>query len=124
MSGKVDIGCDEFYYHLYSTGDAYPGGGIDVKAVGAPGMPVTLALGASVLDPPVSTQYGDLFLPLPPLGAWNIGAIPATGILSRPSVVPSFWSPGSEHPLQACRAVRTRASRIFFFSRWPRRNLR
>ena len=28
-------------------------------------------------------------------------AIPGDGILSRPSVVPSFWNPGSEHPLQA-----------------------
>ena len=35
--GTVDMGADEFYTHLYWTGDATAGGNIEVKLVGLPG---------------------------------------------------------------------------------------
>jgi len=40
--GDVDMGADEFWYHLYPTGAVKPGGAIDVKIAGQPGKPVLL----------------------------------------------------------------------------------
>ena len=39
--GTVDMGADEFYYHLYSMGDVIPGGSIEMKVIGSPSAPVT-----------------------------------------------------------------------------------
>ncbi len=99
--GTVDIGADEFYYHLYSVGDAIPGSPIDIKVVGIPGLPTLLALGTGIQDPPQSTQHGDLWLTMPLAKKWQLGAIPSTGILTHTATVPSGWPSGSTHPFQA-----------------------
>jgi hypothetical protein len=99
--GTIDMGADEFWYHLYCTGDPVPGGTITVKTVGGPGMPVLLALGSGIQDPPIPTPYGDLFLQFPLLGNWPLGNIPSDGILPIPAMVPPTWVPGDAHPFQA-----------------------
>jgi hypothetical protein len=99
--GTVDMGADEFYYHLYSTGDVLPGSPINIKVVGAPGFPAFLGLGTGIQDPPQSTPHGDLWLKMPLAKSWQLGAIPWTGILSITKNVPSGWPSGSQHPFQA-----------------------
>ena len=80
--GTVDMGADEFHPHLYHMGTVTPGGKIQVKVVGNPGVaPVTLALGKGIQDPPQSTPYGNLYLVLPPLQKFNLGSIPSTGVV-------------------------------------------
>jgi len=100
--GTVDMGADEFYYHLYQAGDVTPGAFIDVKVIGAPGMtPVTLALGSGIQDPPQSTPYGNLYLVLPTVKTFNLGGIPSTGVLLVPATVPTSWQTGEEYFFQA-----------------------
>lgn len=98
---SVDIGADEFYFHLYHTGDVIPGAQIDLRVVGGPGMPVLLAMGSGIQDPPLPTQYGDLYLPYPFMGMWTLPPIPGSGVLILPVTVPAFWNPGEEYPFQA-----------------------
>jgi len=100
--GAVDMGADEFHTHLYYTGDAVPGGNIDIRVIGTPNTtPVTLALGSGIQDPPQSTPYGDLYLGLPLLYSFDIGAISSFGVLDYPATIPSSWISGNEYPLQA-----------------------
>jgi len=98
--GTVDIGADEFYYHLYLTGDIVAGGSIDIKVVGWPGMSTTLAMGAALLETPFPTQHGDLLL-WPLIGSWPLGDIPGSGILVVPLTVPSGWNSGEQRFFQA-----------------------
>jgi hypothetical protein len=98
----VDMGVDEFHAHLYHMGAVTPGSPIEVKVIGDPGVtPVTLALGSGIQDPPQSTPYGDLYLILPPIRTFNLGAIPSTGLLVYPGTVPTSWQAGDEYPFQA-----------------------
>jgi len=98
---RVDIGADEFYYHLYAIGSVRPYSKIDVKVVGDPSAPATLFLGSGIAEPPYQTQHGEFWLTWPPLWQSNTGYVPGSGILVLKTVVPSTWSSGSEHPLQA-----------------------
>jgi len=98
--GSVDMGADEFYYHLYHTGDVVPGGNIDIKVVGYPLAPVELAWGQTVLDPPFLTQHGDLHL-WPFMWSGFMGNVPSNGILEMPVTIPLSWSTGDFAPLQA-----------------------
>ena len=100
-SDFIDMGADEFHPHLYHMGDVIPGSPIDIKIVGGPGFPVMLALGDSVLDPPIPTAHGDLYLPLPLKASWNLGNAPGTGVLNFPATVPLYWQSGEEYPFQA-----------------------
>ena len=43
----------------------------------------------------------DLYLVLPPVRQWNLGAIPSTGIRVVPATVPPTWQPGDQYPFQA-----------------------
>jgi len=96
------MGSDEFHTHLYAMGAVVPGSRIQVKVIGNPGMtPVTLALGSGIQDPPQSTPYGDLYLILPPVKTFNLGAIPSTGICVVSATVPSNWQSGEWYPFQA-----------------------
>jgi len=97
----VDMGADEYYYHLYHTGSVVPGAPIDIKVIGLGSFSVTLALSAGYQDPPVPTAYGDLYLYWPP--AWHgvIGTCGADGVLLLPTTVPLTWSEGDEKPFQA-----------------------
>jgi len=96
------MGADEFHTHLYHIGAVIPGSPIEVKVVGTPGLPpVTLALGSGIQDPPQSTPYGDLYLVLPPVKTFNLGAIPSTGVSVVPATVPTNWQAGDQYFLQA-----------------------
>jgi hypothetical protein len=87
--GTVDMGADEFYTHLYCTGDATPGGSIVGKLVGLPGTsPVGLFIGSGELDPPMHTAWGDFCL-LPPWLLVPLVPIPSNGILALPATLPS-----------------------------------
>ena len=97
----VDMGADEYYYHLYPVGSVVPGQGLILRIVGGPGMPVKLYLDNQVEDPPLSTQYGDFHLPWPPLWQGNVGTVPGIGILNLSVTVPSSWNAGDQKPLQA-----------------------
>lgn len=99
--GTVDMGADEFYVQLYKLGDVMPGNPVSIRIIGEAGMPVTMALGSSVQDPPQPTPFGDLFLTMPPLKTWNLGTIPPDGVLIAPTTIPSWWNPGDEKPFQA-----------------------
>jgi len=99
--GTADMGADEFYYHLYHMGDVIPGYPIDLKVVGYPTAPIILYLGSGLADPPYSTQHGDFWLTWPPLWQGNIGTVPSNGIKVFSTTVPTNWTSGSEHPLQA-----------------------
>jgi hypothetical protein len=97
----VDMGADEFHVHLYFTGDPVPGGNVAVKVVGTPTLPVVLAQGSGLLDPPWPTPHGNFYLQPPLVGLFQLGSIAANGLLIRPVTVPGTWSPGEEYPFQA-----------------------
>jgi len=97
----VDMGADEYYYHLYHVGDVVPGSPIDIKVVGYPTAEVVLFLGSGIADPPYNTQHGDFWLIWPPLWQGSIGTVPGNGIIVLSTTLPTGWTPGSEHPLQA-----------------------
>ena len=84
------MGADEFYTHLYWTGDATPGGNVALKFVGIPGTsPVQLWLGSGVMDPPMQTKYGDWHLQFPLLVNLGLGAMPSPdGVMALPFTLP------------------------------------
>jgi len=97
----VDMGADEFWYHLYRLGAVTPGSSIEVKVAGLPGLPALLGMGTALKDPPTNTPHGDLWLPLPLAAQWSLGSIPAAGILTFPATLPVTWSTGETYPFQA-----------------------
>jgi len=101
VSGTVDMGADEFHGHLYHVGDATPGAAVTVRVVGTPGEPVLLALGGGIEDPPLSTQYGDLYLTLPLTNYWHLGTLPGNGLLLWPITIPASGDPWGTYPSQA-----------------------
>lgn len=101
VHATVDIGADEYYYHLYCIGAVVPGGNISIRTVGLPGRPVRLYLSSGIQNPPQSTQYGDLHLQPPPTRRWNLGSIPSSGILFWDITVPGGLSSGSQYHFQA-----------------------
>lgn len=101
VQNRVDIGADQYYYHLYHVGAVIPGSPIALKIVGFPTAPITLYLGSGTVDPPYSTQHGDFWLNWPPLWKGQIGTAPGNGVLVYSATVPTGWTSGSEHPLQA-----------------------
>ena len=90
----VDMGADEYWFHTYHVGRVIPGSTIDLKFVGWPTAPVTLAMDDSIVDPPTPTPHGDLHLPWPPLWSGYIGKVPANGILTLPLTIPSGSTSG------------------------------
>jgi len=100
VHSTVDMGADEIYYHLYHIGDVTPGGIVDLKIVGYPQAPVTLAWGQTILDPPLSTQHGDLYIS-PFVWSGGIGNISSSGVLNKTVTIPPGWSSGDHAPLQA-----------------------
>ncbi len=101
--GTVDMGADEFYTHLYWTGDATPGGSAALKFVGLPGTsPVQLWLGSGVMDPPLPTKYGDWYLQFPLLVQLALGSIPAPdGVYILPFTFPPDTPTPLSLPFQA-----------------------
>lgn len=99
-SGTTDIGADEFYTHLYVTGDLTPGGDIQGKLVGIPGTsPVAVFIGFSVRDPAIHTAYGDFYIKPPFLLVALIPILP-NGILPLPTRVPATPAAPYDVPAQ------------------------
>ena len=97
------MGADEFYTHLYYTGDATPGGNVELKFVGLPGTaPVGLCIGSGVFDPPVKTKWGDWYLQFPIIGPVDLGNIPSPdGVLIVPGTIPGTPPAPYSIPMQA-----------------------
>ncbi len=94
------MGADEFFPHLYCRGDVLPGQTVSFHVVGEPGQAVKVALGAKVIDPPIPTAHGDLFI-WPIVARWPIGTVPGSGIRILSTTVPSGWSSGEAYSFQA-----------------------
>jgi hypothetical protein len=99
----VDMGADEFNTHLYWTGNATPGGNVDIKLVGLPGTaPVYFCIGFGVLDPPIPSMWGDWYLKFPILGPVDLGTIPSPdGVMIYPSIIPGTSPAPYSIPMQA-----------------------
>ncbi|MHC4946432.1 MAG: hypothetical protein ACYTG7_25760, partial [Planctomycetota bacterium] len=99
--GVVDIGADEFYTHLYCTGDFTPSGAIKGKLIGLPGTsPVGLLFGSGLLDPPAPTAWGNFYLQAP----WfliPLVPIPEDGVLVLPATIPGTPPAPYDLPMQA-----------------------
>jgi hypothetical protein len=102
--GTVDMGADEFYTHLYYTGDASPGGNMDLKFIDEPNTaPVILWAGSGILEVPIHLkQYGDWHLQFPVLFEAGLGSIPAPdGMLVLSVTIPITVPSPLDLPLQA-----------------------
>lgn len=96
----VDMGADEFHLHLYHNGDVVPGQPFTMRLIGPPNaIPVKLALGSSILDDPLATIYGDLYIAVKMQRM--IGSIGANGSLIYDITTPLWWIPGEDYPWQA-----------------------
>ncbi|MFH1999538.1 MAG: right-handed parallel beta-helix repeat-containing protein [Planctomycetota bacterium] len=100
--GTIDMGFDEFYTHLYCTGQFHPGGTVKAEFVGLPGAsPMGLFIGSGVLDPPFHHMWGDFYLMAPwfliPFGV----AIPGNGVLEIVTTIPATPAAPYEIFLQA-----------------------
>lgn len=98
--GYVDMGADEFYTHLYVTGDTTPGGEIQGKLVGLPGAtPVVLFIGSGVYETPIPTAYGNFYL-MPPRILVPLIPIPNNGILVISNAIPLLPPAPYDVPMQ------------------------
>ena len=99
--GSVDIGADEFYSHLYITGEASPGSTVQVKLVGQPmASPVALFLGMDLLVRPWPTFWRDCYLELP-LRLYLLDSIPASGVSVFSATLPAAYPAPYSMPMQA-----------------------
>lgn len=99
----VDMGADEFYTHLYYTGDPTPGGTFQLKFIDTPSTsPVILYLGSGIMDPPIHLKkYGDWYLQLPLLLEAGLGSIPGPdGVLALSFLIPINLPTPLHLPLQ------------------------
>jgi hypothetical protein len=89
--GTVDMGADEFYPHCYCTGDASPGGAVELKFTGLPGTsPLGFWLSMETLENPLPCQWGDWWLAYPFVGPFVLGSIPSPdGVFILPGAIPS-----------------------------------
>jgi hypothetical protein len=100
--GTADIGADEFYTHLYFTGEASPGGSVAVKLADLPGTaPAGLWLSENLLVPPKSTPYGPWHLAPPLTGPVLRPPIPGSGLDVIEATIPSQPSGPYDLQLQA-----------------------
>jgi parallel beta-helix repeat protein len=105
--GTVDMGADEFYTHLYHTGDATPGGTVQIKFVGVPNTaPLALCVGTGVLDNAIQTNWGtwwnEWWLKFPIVGPIDLGSIPSPdGVYVLPATLPPTVPGPYSIPMQA-----------------------
>ncbi len=86
----VDMGADEFHSHLYSTGQATPGGLVHLKVVGTPGTtPVALFLAFTAYETPVPSAYGAWYLMNPILGPLMLPPPNSDGLLVISAYLPA-----------------------------------
>jgi len=86
--GTVDMGADEFYRHLYFTGDATPGGSAALRFVGDPGAQVGFVFGFDIFDPPIPGAYGNWYMKPPMMLVLGLGPIPLNGVYVLPGSLP------------------------------------
>jgi hypothetical protein len=97
----VDMGADEFHLHLYPYGLMEPGEYFYIKIIGEPhASPVMLIIGAGIQDPPLPTQYGDLFLTIPG-HIFSYTPMLPTGVISLIGYTPPTMPLGTEFYLQS-----------------------
>jgi len=94
------MGSDEFFPHLYYTGDPSPSEVIDLKIVGLPTYPVMLYVAASTLPRPHATLFGYWYLE-PPYLALNLGVMPMTGLVELQQAIPPDCPVPLSLPMQA-----------------------
>jgi hypothetical protein len=101
------MGADEFYTDLYWTGDATPGGNVEIKLVGLPGTaPVGLGIGTGILDPHIPSMWGDWYLQFPIIGPVDLGSITSPeGVLIIPGTIPASPPPPYSLFMQALIGV-------------------
>lgn len=105
--GRADMGADEFFTHLYYTGNPTPGGSAEVKVVDRPATsPVLLWVGSGVLENPVQTSFGDWYLEAPLLLELNLGSISPDGITVFPYRFPGAFPAPWDIPMQALSGVK------------------
>jgi hypothetical protein len=100
---KPDIGADEFYTHLYLTGDARAGGLIHVKLMGNPGLNTVWAysLHPTLLNPPANFPGLGLFYLGNPIFPLATGTVPSTGVIILPIPIPKQLPTPINIPMQA-----------------------
>jgi hypothetical protein len=98
--GTVDMGADEYHFHLYLTGDTEPGRSVTFKVVGDPGTDPVKIYRGSLRTSPLTTQYGVLYIKKPFPHIWNVGPVPADGIATTTKTIPSGVSPGAKFYFQ------------------------
>ncbi|MFH2000786.1 MAG: hypothetical protein ABIK28_13980, partial [Planctomycetota bacterium] len=96
------MGADEFYPHLYYTGDATSGENVVLKFIGIPDDTVRLWIGSGVLDPFLHHPlYGNWYLEAPILLGMIMGMVPSPdGVYVLPVAIPPDYVPW-DIPLQA-----------------------
>ncbi|MFH1998404.1 MAG: right-handed parallel beta-helix repeat-containing protein, partial [Planctomycetota bacterium] len=100
--GSVDMGADEFYTHLYVTGNTTPGGAIQGKFIGMPGAtPMGLFVGTGILPMPAHTMWGKFWLQAPWVLIAPLGAIPADGVMVLTTTLPGSTPAPYDIPMQA-----------------------
>lgn len=93
-NGHVDMGADEFFNHLYITGDTTPGGAVELKHIGWPGTnPIGLWISGGLMDPPITSPFGDWFLAFPVIGPVDLGVMPPGGIIILGGTIPASVPP-------------------------------
>jgi len=98
--GGVDIGADEFDYHLYHLGDVIPGATITVRATGWPNMAVNILKGSGFRYPALHTRYGKLYL-ASPIKSFFMGRTGTDGIVEYTATIPAWWQSGERYFFQA-----------------------
>jgi len=94
----VDMGADEFYTHLYYTGDATPGGAIVLKITDIPGAtPIHLWVGSGLLNKPIPIVYGDWYLQFPVFFNASLGSMTSPKGTKN---LPFIFNPGFPTPME------------------------
>ena len=97
-----DIGADEFHTHLSLRGPVKPGEKAAIVITGWPGTsPVTLFTGSGLLDEPVLTSCGWLFLRPPWEQRVHLEALPDNGVRTVYRTVSPALVPGTLFRMQA-----------------------
>jgi hypothetical protein len=87
--GTVDIGADEFYLHIYYTGDAAPGNSVELKIVDTPGSSSVVFWAALyALETPIPCAYGNWYLLDPLIGPFPVPPIPSNGVFVLEADIP------------------------------------
>jgi len=115
--GAVDIGADEFYPHLYYSGEATPGQGIDLKLIGMPKQPTMLYLGSGILETPHPTKYGPWYLVRPYI-SFNLGQMPWNGLMKLEKRIPPDCHVPLDIPMQGLVRQLTNLEVLKVMQRW------